>query len=75
MQRAAQLLVVINELDGADPSTLDENDPIAEDLEQALAWADAGGLDPSLFGEGFARLKEFYHPEMELECLKKSYLL
>ena len=52
---AAQLLVVINELDGADPSTLDENDPIAQDLEQALAWADAGGLDPSLFGEGFAR--------------------
>jgi len=58
---AAQLLVVLHDVEGlgiASPSELDpdneDHDEIIADLEQALDWADAGGFDPSILGDGIA---------------------
>lgn len=56
---AAQLLVVladVEDLGVADPSELNDSIPeqaaVIADLEQALNWAEAGGMDPSMFGDG-----------------------
>lgn len=58
---AAQVLVVLADVEAlgvADPSALDDSIPaqaaIIADLEQALTWADAGGVDLSMFGEGIS---------------------
>ena len=58
---AAQVLVVLDQVEAlgvADPSSLDDSIPeqaaIIEELEQALTWAEAGGIDLSLFGGGIS---------------------